>query len=142
MSAALAIPILGQVLAPVINIIGNVLDRTITDKNAVARANEEIQKALLTSALNGELAQLEINKIEAGSSSRWVSGWRPFIGWVCGCALAFEYLIAPILMWIAASWGYTIPPPPPLDKVLWELMFGLLGFGTMRTVEKIKRVAS
>ena len=101
---------------------------------------------LLELQQSGELAtmtaQTDINKVEAGSSSVFVSGWRPFIGWVCGAALAYQYLLRPLAMGFAATIGHPIAPLPGLDSNLWELMFGLLGLGTLRTFEKTKGVAS
>lgn len=81
-------------------------------------------------------AQTEVNKVEAASSSIFVSGWRPAIGWICGAALAYQYLIRPFLIGV---FGYTAMPS--LDDNLWELLMGMLGLGGLRTFEKIKGVA-
>jgi hypothetical protein len=44
-------------------------------------------------------------------------------------------------VWISAIAGHPLPAPPALDSVLWELMFGMLGMGALRSYEKIKGVA-
>jgi len=67
--------------------------------------------------------------------------WRPFIGWVCGGALAYQYVVTPILMWVTASVGIALAQPPKLDGTLWELVFAILGMGGLRTYEKLKGVA-
>jgi hypothetical protein len=92
---------------------------------------------------NAALAQQnKINEIEAGSASFFVAGWRPAIGWICGFALAFEYIIRPLVQWIVdiARVGQVVALKlPGLDLGLMvPLLAGLLGLGTMRSVEKIK----
>ena len=61
---------------------------------------------------------------------------------MCGIALAYQYVAAPLLMWIASSLHIALAAPPKLDGTLWELVFALLGMGGLRTFEKVKGVAS
>lgn len=129
-------------------IIGKVLDRVLPDK----AASEAAKLKVMELAQTGELAQLDadvklatgqldINKQEASNPSLFVSGWRPFIGWVCGSALATQFLVAPVATWIAGLMG-TVLAFPSLDMgTLMTLLTGMLGLGTLRTVEKIKEVA-
>ena len=101
---------------------------------------------LLELQKSGELAQMtaqtDINKVEASSSSLFVSGWRPAIGWVCALALAYQYLLRPLSGTIATLFGVTLLPLPGLDDNLWQLMMGMLGMGGLRTFEKVQGVAS
>ena len=101
---------------------------------------------LLELQQSGELAtmtaQTDINKEEAKSSSLFVSGWRPAIGWVCALALAYQYLLRPLAGTVASIFGIIIPPLPGLDDNLWQLMMGMLGMGGLRTFEKVQGVAS
>jgi len=117
-----------------IPVISQVLDKIFPDE---AKANEAKAK-LFELELNGELqkitGQLEINKQEAAHASLFVAGWRPMIGWVCALALAFQYLVRPILTGTGL-----VPNLPGLDDTLWELMFGMLGLGTLRTFEKTRK---
>ena len=85
-------------------------------------------------------AQAEINKSEAASGSIFVGGWRPFIGWVCDAALAFQYIVRPFWIWAIAAWWPNSPIPPGLDSNLWELMLGMLGLGGLRRFEKVKGI--
>jgi Holin of 3TMs, for gene-transfer release len=102
----------------------------------------EQEKAELAAALSIVQGQIDINKNEANSSSTFVAGWRPFIGWICGSALAYTYLGYPLLMWAQAIWFPAITPPVlGLDNMLYELLFGMLGLAGFRTFEKIKGVA-
>jgi hypothetical protein len=80
--------------------------------------------------------QLEINKVEAASPSVFVSGWRPFIGWVCGLACAWNWIGLPILRMY-------VPDLTPANLTeMMPVLMGLLGLGALRTVEKINNVAS
>jgi hypothetical protein len=85
------------------------------------------------------LAQMDVNKQEAASPSVFVAGWRPFIGWVCGTSLVYTYILYPFLLWASAIWAPELKPPQLVnDGMLFELMFGMLGLGAMRTFEKLK----
>jgi hypothetical protein len=125
--------------------IGNILDKVIPDPQAKADAQLKVMEL----AQNGELAilksqtdlatgQLEVNKAEAINSSLFVAGWRPFIGWVCGAALTYHYLVRPLAIWVCLFYGITIPELPGLDDNLWQLLAGMLGLGGLRTYEKVK----
>ena len=138
-------PILGLLLGenPVTKAITTVLERVIPDKEAAAKAQRDIVDQVVKADLAGDLAQLEINKIEAASSSIWVSGWRPYIGWVGGTGFAVQFVVIPLVGYTYSLFGYTAPPPIELSPILWEVIFGILGIGIgARTVEKVKGVAS
>ena len=62
------------------------------------------------------------------------------IGWACGLALVIQYLAGPLMVWGGDLVGHPLPAPPKLDDVLWELMFGMLGMGGLRTYEKLRGV--
>ena len=115
-----------------------VLDKFIPDPEAKAKAEGELRSSLQL----WDKGQTYINAVEAANTNLFVSGWRPFIGWVCGIALAYQYVAAPLLMWIASSLHIALSAPPKLDGTLWELVFALLGMGGLRTFEKVKGVAS
>lgn len=118
----------GEAVAAPITAIGNVLDKLFTSDD------ERLDKqALLTKlAQQPNLAQVELNKVEAQHRSTFVAGWRPFIGWVCGVGLTFMFLINPILQWITSKPGPALP-----EDIVLELVLALLGLGALRTVEKM-----
>lgn len=101
----------------------------------------EAETALRTALISADAPQLAVDQAEAQSARLFVAGWRPFIGWVCGAALAWQYVAAPLALWATALAHYPVAPPPRLDDVLWQLMFGMLGMGGLRTYEKIAGVA-
>jgi hypothetical protein len=105
------------------------------------------KKDAINAALQAGLAQVEIdkaqikvNETEAAQSNLLVAGWRPFIGWVCGIAFAWQYLLCPVLSFLLAAIGHplTVVPELGLDAMLPVLM-GMLGLGGLRTYEKVQR---
>ena len=129
-------------ISAALDIGGKLIDRLWPDPTQAAAAKLELIKLQQSGELSQITGQLAINNVEAANPSVFVSGWRPFIGWVCGIALAYQYLARPLSVGICAAIGHPIPDMPGLDNNLWELMFGLLGLGTLRTFEKTKGVAS
>jgi len=128
-------------LAGAIQAGGNVLDDLFTsdeERMAMGLQDKRVDAGLRT-------GQMEINKEEAGHRSVFVAGWRPFIGWVGGFALGYKFLFYPMLMWgwcfcIAQGWiSKEAAPPPAINaQELYPIIMGMLGLGTMRTVEGIK----
>ena len=114
-----------------------VLDKFVPDPEARVKAEADLRNSLQA----WDKAQTDVNAIEAANASIFVSGWRPFIGWVCGIALAYQYVAAPLVMWLAMTLGVNLAPPPRIDDTLWQLVFAMLGMGGLRTFEKIKGVA-
>lgn len=129
------------IITALLPVLSSVLDRVIPDTAEAAKAKAEMEMRLIESANQAALAQVEVNKAEASSGSVFVGGWRPFIGWVCGAALAYQFIVSPLALWGCQIAGLSVPPPPSLDGMLWELIFGMLGFGGLRTVEKLKGVS-
>jgi len=125
---------------PVIGAAAQKLLDLIPDPTARAKAAEEYQREVLAIAAKAEADQRDINKAEAASQSLFVAGWRPAIGWVCALALGFQYLLRPLFSWGQNIWWPGLPALPGLDEALWQLMFGMLGMGSLRTFEKTKGV--
>jgi hypothetical protein len=111
----------------------SVLDKFFPDKS-------EQERQQLAAALTIVQGQLTINQEEARSVGIFKGGWRPFIGWICGIGLAFQFLVAPLGTWIVTLAGYPIPFPELDLGTLLTLLAGMLGLGTLRTQEKIKGV--
>lgn len=117
-------------------------DLITTDKERMAL---EIEAAKVDAQI--ATGQMEVNKVEAASSSVFVAGWRPAIGWIGASAMAYQFLIYPLLVWLwtllqAKGWiPQELKAPPMLDTdALWVVLSGMLGIAGMRTVEKVKRV--
>jgi hypothetical protein len=128
-----------QTLIPQIApILGNVLDRFFPDKEKAAQAQRAIESALLENAAQINLAQIEVNKVEAASRSVWTSGWRPCVGWVCAAALGYTYVLQPLLVFILAQTGHLVEMPELDIGGLMPILMGMLGLGGLRTFEKMK----
>lgn len=101
---------------------------------------DEIKLQLASKLQDQFVAQLQtqtdINKQEAASPKIFIAGWRPFIGWVCGLGLAVQFLVNPIVTWIAALAKHPVQFPSLDLGTLLTLLFGMLGLGAMRTYEK------
>ena len=90
-----------------------------------------------THAQQALLAQLEINKAEAASGSLFKGGWRPFVGWVCGIAFAYHFVLQPLLIFILSVFKISLPNLPVFDmSTLLPVLGGMLGIGSLRTYEK------
>ena len=114
-----------------------VLDRVLPDPAQQAAAKLELMKL----QQNGELAQItgqmDINKVEAASSSIFVSGWRPSIGWICGAGFAVQFVIGPLAEWGSALYGHPVKFPQMDTGTMMPLLLGMLGLGGLRTAEKL-----
>ena len=87
-------------------------------------------------------AQIEVNKIEATSTDRFTSGWRPFIGWCCGFGLLYAAVLEPLARFVAQVTLSYNGVFPAIDTTLtMQILFGMLGLGGMRTYEKMKGVS-
>lgn len=101
----------------------------------------EQERAELAAALAVVQGQIEVNQAEAASSSVFVAGWRPFIGWVCGSACAWNWIGLPITKMGLALAGYTLELSPADLTEMLPVLMGMLGLGALRTFEKTKGVA-
>lgn len=125
----------GSTAAQPIEAIGNVFDQLFTSDQEREQAKAMLQKI----AQQPHILQAEINKIEAQHRSVFVAGWRPFIGWVCGSALAYSFILRDLIAWGMSVWAPSAELPPELAmEHLVSILLALLGLGGMRTVEKIK----
>ena len=139
-------------IGTIIDSVGKIAgDLITTDKERLQMALEDRKLDLEAAKIGqaGDLAQIEVNKVEAASSSVFVAGWRPAIGWVGVLAMVYQFLAYPLLQW-AWAWGQGagwvpagLQPPPVIDAdQLWVILSGILGIAGMRSFEKTKGVAA
>jgi hypothetical protein len=122
--------------------IGSVADLANTVIGKIWPDKTEQEKQQLAAAVMVVQGQLDINKTEAANPSVFVSGWRPFIGWVCGAGCAWNWVGLPIVMSIAAYMNHQLPVKPADLTEMLPLLMGMLGMGGLRTMEKINGVAA
>lgn len=115
-----------------------IIGKFVPDPAEKAKAEADLRASLQA----WDKGQTDVNAVEAANPNLFVSGWRPTIGWCCAIAMFYSYLFVPLGTWVSFYAGYPLPKMPVLDGNLYELMFGMLGLGGLRTYEKIKGVAS
>lgn len=108
-----------------------IINKFIPDPNQ----RQEAEASLRSSLQQWDAQQAEVDANEAQNPSIFVSGWRPFIGWIGGLGLAYQYVIRPFAV------GFGWHDLPVLDSSLNELVFSLLGMAGLRTYEKMQGVA-
>jgi hypothetical protein len=119
--------------------VSSLLDKFIEDKDQKAALAHEIATMAEKHAQERAMAQADVNKQEAQHRNIWVAGWRPFIGWVCGVALAWHFVLAPVVLFVAAWVDVQLPTLPAFDMdSLMTVLLGMLGLGGLRTFEKHK----
>ena len=78
----------------------------------------------------------EINKAEAQSRNVFIAGWRPFLGWTMGFAMAYNYVIQPIAIFVLGQLDYLVTLPALDMTEMMPVLLGMLGLGSLRTYEK------
>ena len=122
----------------IIELGAKLLDKVIPDKDAREKAQSELLKAANDQDFQLSLAQIRVNEEEAKSENIFKSGWRPAIGWICVFGLFYNFVLYNILLWAVATFGINITPPALMSDILMELVFAMLGLGSLRTFEKVK----
>ena len=125
-------------IGPILEIGKSLLDRFCPeDKSERMKAEAEFLKMAAEGDIKQVVAQLETNAREAAHPSRWVSGWRPYYGWIGGTGFGYAVLLQPLLAWVSLINGW--PTPPLLDvELLMVVAGGLLGLGGLRSFDKTK----
>ena len=138
-----------SIILDIIPALSNLLDKIIPDPAARERAKLELLRGEraqdleeLKAVLLADSAQMDINKVEAANPEIFVSGWRPFIGWVCGVAFAYHFVLQPLLAFLLANAGQEVKLPAFDMDALFTVLMGMLGLGGLRTLEKIKTIRS
>jgi hypothetical protein len=128
-----------SLVSSLIGPVTGILDKVIEDKDQKAKLAHELATMADKLSHEQQLAQIEVNKAEAASGSLFKGGWRPFIGWVCGIAFCYHFVVQPIIIFVVALVGINIPDLPEFQmNTLLTVLGGMLGIGSLRTYEKQK----
>jgi hypothetical protein len=132
-----------------IPLLGNLMDKLFPDPGVAANAKLELMKLAQTGELEQLHAdlqmatgQMDINKVEAANPTLFISGWRPFIGWVCGLGCAWNWIGLPVGIFVAGLLGQHLDLKQADLSEMMPLLMGMLGMGAMRSYEKVKGVAA
>ena len=130
-----------MVLQTLIGPVTGLLDKFIEDKDQKNALAHEIATLAEKQAHEATIAQVEVNKQEAQHRSIFVAGWRPCVGWVTALALAWHFIVSPLILFAVAIAGIEIPELPSFDmETLSTILLGMLGLGGLRSFEKFKGV--
>jgi Holin of 3TMs, for gene-transfer release len=133
--------LLGGLTAPIMDIVSEV----VVDKDKKREIELKLQELVDKSDEryhNELMGQIEVNKVEAAHASIFVAGWRPFIGWTGGAGLAYSFVLAPFIEFVARANGYMQEMPMPDAAQLMMLVTSMLGVGAMRSYDKAKGTAA
>jgi hypothetical protein len=122
--------------------LGAVSDLVNTAINQIWPNKTEQEKQQLAAAVMVVQGQIDINKAEASNPSVFVSGWRPFIGWVCGAACAWNWIGLPVAKMALTIAGHPLDLAPANLTEMLPVLMGMLGLGGLRTIEKMNGVAA
>ena len=117
------------------------LDLVKVAVNKIWPDKTEQEKAELAAAVTIVQGQIDVNKAEATNTNLFVSGWRPFVGWVCGMGLAYSFLGQPLIEWGSINYHFIAPPKLDMGDLI-TILLGMLGLGGLRTYEKKAGVAA
>tara|TARA_X000001382_G_scaffold129033_1_gene120087 strand:+ start:652 stop:1038 length:387 start_codon:yes stop_codon:yes gene_type:complete len=123
-----------NVIEKLIDPVSTILDKFVVDKDL----KQKLEHELKTELHKANMAQIEVNKIEAGHRSIFVAGWRPFLGWCLSFAMAYHFILQPIAIFSISVAGLSYDLPQFDMSSLMTVLLGMLGLGGMRTYEKSK----
>jgi len=123
---------------------GGIIKKMVKDKYLAEKLNHEFRMFFTGKDFETLLGQMEINKVEAAHKSVFVAGWRPFVGWVCGVSLAYNFIVYPLMLWIAwlfPEYQSEIQSAPKLEVgELMVVLTGMLGLSATRSYDKKNKV--
>lgn len=132
-------------LTAILNVGNTLIDRLIPDKSAAAAAKAQLVQMEAQGELDEMKAQIAVNQTEAASASVFVAGWRPAVGWICGAAFAYCFVLQPFIVVMLVAFHSTFDPAK-LPKLDWgpmsEVLLGMLGLGAMRSYDKAQGTGS
>lgn len=96
---------------------------------------EQQQLAGVLAMVQGQIAT---NQAEASSTSAFTSGWRPYIGWVCGTGCAWNWIGLPMLSFIAKGLGHPVDMPSADLTQMLPLLMGMLGMSATHAWENVQ----
>jgi hypothetical protein len=127
-------------ILPLIAIAEKIFDKVIPDKAAAEKAKLEMAAALQSQDFQLAIEQIRVNVEEAKSTNWFVAGWRPCVGWLGAVALGYAAIFEPLARFVAlVGFGYKGPFPVLDTTITMQILFGILGLGAFRTVEKVRK---
>jgi Holin of 3TMs, for gene-transfer release len=132
----------GGLLSGISGLINTIRGKSPEDAAKLQELAAKYQDDVLLADQQRAQMQADVNKAEASSTSIFVAGWRPAVGWVCAIGLLTQFIIAPLATWASGLMGKVVTFPSLDMGTLLTLLLGMLGLGGMRTYEKVNSVNS
>ena len=126
------------------NLIGpatQLLDKFIEDKDQKMALAHEISTMAERHAQELAKGQIEVNKMEAASSNMFVAGWRPAVGWICALGFLSNFILIPMANFVLSLASIDVQIGMIDTTQMMPVLMGMLGLGTLRTVEKVRKVS-
>ena len=84
---------ISPILPAILPTVGKHVDKIFPDEEAAEREKLKIEQDLLKQLQSVDLAQIEVNKVEAQRAMYYNTPGRPTIGWDCALAFAYHFLV-------------------------------------------------
>lgn len=135
------LPFLVPFIGPLVDKLVGLIPDPVARAKAKAEAEAQLiaqQDDMVKAFLASDQAQSQVNAEEAKSSNLFVSGWRPFLGWVFGSSFAWVFVIQPIITFVLRAANHPVELPTLDLSQMTPMVTGMLGLAGMRTYEKIQ----
>ena len=123
----------------ILNIGSTLIDRLIPDRSQAAAAKAQLLQMQVAGDLDQIKGQIAVDQTEAASQSVFVAGWRPFVGWACGAAFIYAFIVQPMTQALLVIFHSNFDPNkmPKLDITeMLPVLFAMLGMGALRSWDK------
>ena len=124
-------------IGAVASLTDDIIKRVFPDATEIEKAKLQQLTQTIQNEYALQLAQIDVNKVEATNPSIFVAGARPAAMWVSVITLAYSGIGVSFLSWLATCFG--LPTLPIVDSTATNaILMGLLGLGGMRSFDKLK----
>ncbi len=127
-------------IGEVANLASTIVSKIWPDASQAQRDALTLELAQMQAQTSADAAQTSVDQAEAGNASVFVAGWRPFVGWVCGSAFAWTFVVGPMVSYAAHLLGASVELPALDLSQLSPVLMGMIGLGAMRTIEKVNGI--
>lgn len=136
---------MSAVIDIVTGVIGGIGDAALKIRTALTGVDPtkqaEVTELLANLEAQAQKAQTDLNLAEATNPSKFVSWWRPAVGWICVMAFALNFVVEPVFQWVLNVVQLKVTLPELDLATMLPVLLWMLGLGGYRTWEKIQGVS-
>lgn len=129
-----------DLLTPVINKVLDFIPDPKAKAEAIAKAQEamlEHQDKIMAAIAEQNKSQADIDAEEAKNGSLF-DKWRDFIGWTCGAAFAWQYVLQPMSVFILTALHRPVILPAIDFSSMSTVLMGMLGLAGMHMYQNVQ----